>query len=254
MDHRLFAYFRFYEELNDFLPLHSRKKTVEYRFSGSPAIKDAIEAIGIPHTEVDLILVNGQSVDFTYRLADGDQVSVYPIFESLDITPVNRLRPAPLRDPKFMLDEQLGTLAGILRLLGFDVEYCKNCQAYDLIQRAEQDKRIILTRNTALLKNKRITRGYWVRSIATMEQAAETLQRFDLYSLVKPFSRCSLCNGRIEPVNKSAIEKDLPPRTRESYDHFYQCKVCRQLYWKGSHYKKLEKKVKKLMRNRSAGK
>ena len=97
-DHK--ATFRFYEELNDFLPKKQRKKAVPYSFFGQPSVKDSIEAIGPPHTEVDLILVNGISVDFDYLLCDGDRVSVYPIFERLDISPVVRLRPAPLTGTK----------------------------------------------------------------------------------------------------------------------------------------------------------
>ena len=60
------ATFRFYEELNDFLPKHRRKTDFEAKFKGKRSIKDMIEALGVPHTEIDLILVNGKSVDFNY--------------------------------------------------------------------------------------------------------------------------------------------------------------------------------------------
>ena len=248
MKHRLTAQFRFYEELNDFLPVRLQRKPLLYHFSGTPGIKDAIEAIGIPHTEIDLILVNGISVDFSRRLSNGDRVSVYPVFESFDISPVTRLRPRPLRNPKFLLDEQLGKLAPTMRLLGLDSVYCKNRPAREKIEIAEKEKRIILTRTTALLKNKRVTRGYWVRSSAAMEQAAEVLKRFDLYSLIKPFSRCLLCNGCVEPVEKRDIEDKLPPRTREAYNQFFQCRRCLQLYWKGSHYRRLKAKIEQLLK------
>jgi hypothetical protein len=91
------AWFRFYEELNDFLPADKRKIAFPYKFSGSPSVKDVIEAIGVPHTEVDLILINGNSVKFDHKLSYGDYISVYPVFESLDISNVTRLRPKPLR-------------------------------------------------------------------------------------------------------------------------------------------------------------
>lgn len=117
------AVFRFYEELNDFLPPDQRKTAVTYRFTGRPGIKDAIEALGVPHTEVELIIVNGHSVRFDYRLRNGDRVAVYPMFESTDVTPLLRLREAPLRNSVFVLDVNLGKLARRLRMLGFDALY-----------------------------------------------------------------------------------------------------------------------------------
>ena len=114
------AEFRFYEELNDFLPPEQRKKTVPYRFDGHPGIKDPIEALGVPHVEVDLIVVNGASVGFDYQLRDGDRVAVYPVFEALDVSPAVKLRDAPLRQTAFVVDVNLGRLARLLRLLGFD--------------------------------------------------------------------------------------------------------------------------------------
>ena len=117
------ASFRFYEELNDFLPRENRKRAFDYAFNGTPAVKDAIEAIGVPHTEVDLILVDGVSVGFAHLLQGGERVAVYPTFERLDISPLNRLRPQPLREPRFILDVHLGKLARYLRLAGFDAAY-----------------------------------------------------------------------------------------------------------------------------------
>src|SRR3989338_9144205 len=113
------AHFRFYEELNDFLPPERRKTTFTREFRNRASVKDMIEALGVPHTEVDLILVNGASVDFSYLVQDGDRISVYPMFESFDIRPLVHLRPRPLREPKFVLDTHLGKLAVYLRLLGF---------------------------------------------------------------------------------------------------------------------------------------
>ncbi|HUH00015.1 MAG TPA: twitching motility protein PilT, partial [Gammaproteobacteria bacterium] len=103
--------FRFYEELNDFLPEARRRRTFEWRFRGTPSVKDTIEAIGVPHTEVDLVLVDGRSVGFEVRLRGGERVAVYPVFERLDISPLVRLRPEPLRVTRFVADVHLGTLA-----------------------------------------------------------------------------------------------------------------------------------------------
>jgi hypothetical protein len=72
--------FRFYEELNDHLPIARRKCGFAHAFDGAPAIKDVIEALGVPHTEIDLIIVDGKSVCFSHRLRGGERVAVYPMF------------------------------------------------------------------------------------------------------------------------------------------------------------------------------
>ena len=243
------ARFRFYEELNDFLRPEQKKRTFSYRFTGTPSIKDAIEAVGVPHTEVDLILVNGQSVDFGYRLQDGDRVSVYPVFESLDITPAVRLRPAPLRRTAFILDTQLGKLARRLRMLGFDTLYRNDYKDAEIIRTAQEERRIILTRDVDLLKNKSVTHGYWVRSASPEKQVGEVLRRLDLYGQITPFSRCLVCNGLVVGVDKAAVEDRLPPRTRRYFETFYACQACGKVYWEGSHYRRMKDQVERIRRN-----
>src|SRR4030095_6880135 len=144
--------FRFYEELNDFLPSARRKRTFAYRFQGSPAVKDAIEALGVPHTEVDLVLVDGASVRFSHRLRGGERVAIYPVFERLDIAPLVRLRPAPLRTPRFVADVHLGTLARGLRLLGFDTLYDRTAQDPELVRRSVAERRGFLTQDVGVLQ------------------------------------------------------------------------------------------------------
>lgn len=112
---------RVYAELNDFLPRESRGLTLRRPFRPHQTVKDVLEATGIPHTEVDLIVVNGEAKDFAHRPAPGDRIAAYPMFEALDIGSTARLRPAPLRDTRFVVDINLGRLARLLRLLGFDV-------------------------------------------------------------------------------------------------------------------------------------
>lgn len=229
------SYFRFYEELNDFLPVAQRQTTLEYRFKGSPGIKDPIEALGIPHTEVDLIVVNAQSVGFNYRLQDGDRVAVYPVFESFDITPLARLQERPLRSTAFVLDVNLGKLARRLRMLGFDTDYHNRNADADLVRISVAERRILLTRDRRLLFHKLITHGYWVRAIEPDAQVVEVMNRFDLYRAVKPFHRCLDCNGLIERVNKQDIVDQLQPLTKKHYDEFYRCARCAKVYWQGSH-------------------
>lgn len=239
------ANFRFYEELNDFIPEYRKKERFEYTFNDNPAVKDTIEAIGVPHTEVDLILVNGISVDFTHQIGHGDDVAVYPVFESLDISPVVRLRPKPLREPRFILDCHLGTLARNLRLLGFDSLYRNDFHDEEIIRISDFEKRIILTRDIGILKHGNVTRGYWIRNISPDDQTREVLYRFDLLSGIHAFTRCSHCNGTITSVKKEDIVELLEPRTGQYYDQFFRCKDCNHIYWKGSHYDKLQEKIKR---------
>jgi uncharacterized protein with PIN domain len=241
------AEFRFYEELNDLLPAERRKRTFLYDFCGEPAVKDVIEAIGVPHTEVDLILVNGASVGFDYRLQPGDRVAVYPVFESLDIGPVTRLRPRPLREPKFVCDVHLGKLARRLRLLGFDVAYRNNATDPELVETALAQRRIILTQDRGILKLKKVTHGYLVRSPDVRQQVVEVTKRFDLVSRIDPFSRCTQCNGLIRAVDKADVEAALQPRTREYYQEFFRCEACGKIYWMGSHYRRMAADVDELL-------
>ncbi len=228
--------FRFYEELNDFLPPAQRKVEFEHSFDRRTSIKDMIESLGVPHPEVELILVNGQPVDFSRIVEDGDRISVYPVFESLDITPLVRLRPTPLRNPKFVVDCNLGRLARYLRLLGFDCLYRNDYRDADVAMLSQQQQRIVLTRDRRLLQYKIIDHGLFVRSTDPKAQVREVLKRLDLYRLAKPFTRCTRCNGVLETVPKALVEAQLQPKTRRYYKVFRQCRDCRQVYWQGSHY------------------
>jgi len=241
------AEFRFYEELNDFLPPECKKTMFPYHFNGHPAIKDSIEAIGVPHTEVDLILVNGKSVSFEYQLKPGDRISVYPVFESLDISPIVKLRDKPLRDIKFIVDVHLGKLAKLLRMFGFDTLYQNNFLDPEIIIRSVNENRVIITRDIGILKNKSVTHGYWVRSTFPEQQIKEVIKRFDLKSQVLPFHRCINCNGVLLPVDKNEILEKLQPKTIKYYNEFYRCSDCGNIYWQGSHYIKMMEKINNLM-------
>ena len=242
------AHFRFYEELNDFLCSERKKVVFPYDFESTPSVKDAIEAIGVPHTEVDLILVNGVSVPFAYHITDNDTVSVYPVFESLDISGVTHLREKPLREPKFILDVHLGKCAKYLRLLGFDSLYENTYDDPEIVAIAQAQKRAVLTRDVSLLKRKAVSRGYWVRSRTPSEQVTEVIHRFDLQSNIRPFSRCMACNGIVSAITKDAVMEVLEPNTIRYFDEFYQCSSCGKVYWKGSHYTKMKSFIENLMK------
>lgn len=239
---------RFYQELNDFLPVPKRKKTFQHTFNGNMTIKDVIESLGVPHTEIDMILVNGDSVDFGHKPCNSDYVSVYPVFESLDISNVTRLRPEALRNPIFILDVHLGKLAKYLRMLGFDTLYRNDFGDNEIIGISVREKRIILTRDIGILKNSRVTHGYWIRSQQPGEQVAEVIRRFDLSKLIKPLNRCIECNGKIREVEKTEIIGQLKPKTIRYFDEFYRCTNCGKVYWEGSHFSKMVGKI-DLLRN-----
>lgn len=240
------AHFRFYEELNDFLPQKNRKKEFAYTFFDKPSVKEAVESLGVPHTEIDLILINGESVDFSHNIKEGDRISVYPRFESIDISSITRLRPKPLRKVKFVCDVHLGKLSRYLRLLGFDTLYEKKFLDADIIRLSLVEKRIILTRDLGILKHKEVQHGYFLREIDPKKQVEEVLRRFDLKKKIKPFIRCLECNDLLLPVEKAEILDKLLPETKRSFHVFLQCPGCKRVYWEGSHYDKLSSFIESL--------
>lgn len=235
------TYVRVYAELNDFLPANRRQKRFEREVSGPTSVKDLIEGLGVPHTEVDLVLVNGDSVDFDRRVTNDDHVSAFPVFESIDIGPVTRVRPEPLRELRFVLDGHLGRLAAYLRLAGFDTLYRRDYDDDELAGISSRESRVLLTRDQPLLMRRAITRGYFVRSTAPQRQLREVVGRFDLASAAQPFRRCLRCNTLLRPVSKAEVLDRLPPKTRERYSDFYLCAGCDRVYWRGTHAAALER-------------
>jgi uncharacterized protein with PIN domain len=237
------ANFRFYAELNDFLPPERRFTGFPYSFLDAATVKDRIESFGVPHTEVDLILVNGQSVDFAYRVRDGDRISVYPVFEAFDIAGLTRLRPEPLRDVKFVLDVHLGRLAAYLRMLGFDALYQNRCGDQRLAEISRHEHRILLTRDVGLLKRACVTHGYYLRATQPRRQLAEAVRRFDLGRLARPFSRCLRCNTPLARAGKDQVLHQLPAQVALLHDEFRRCPDCGRVYWQGGHFRRMRQWV-----------
>jgi uncharacterized protein with PIN domain len=248
------ASFRFYAELNDFLPPERRYRTFDHSFAESDTVKHIIEALGVPHTEIDLILVNGISVPFSETLTDGDRVSVYAMFESIDIRSLERLRPVPLRMPRFVLDGHLGRLAAYLRMLGFDTWYERDIDDVRLAEISAAEGRILLTRDVELLKRSKVARGFYVRADIPREQLRDVVTRFDLLDTTAPFSRCMHCNGILRRVSKEAVEDELPPHTRATKHEFSRCSDCRKVYWKGSHHERMFAWINELLDRQSSSK
>jgi uncharacterized protein with PIN domain len=228
------ARFRFHTCLNDFLLPQHQETVISYRFSGHPGIKDPIEALGVPHSETGRIEVNGQVVNFSYQLQPGDRVDVHSCSGT-----------GAAGEARFIVDVNLGKLARHLRLLGFDSLWRNDLQDAEIARTSREQDRIILTRDRRLLFRREIRRGYWVRAGEPDRQVPEVLNRLDLWSAIHPFRRCILCNGLIQVVAKERVRDKLEPLTRQHYDRFYLCPECGQIYWKGSHYDKLMKKMDK---------
>lgn len=204
------------------------------------SVKDAIESLGVPHTEVDLILVDGRSVDFAHLLRGGERVAVYPVFEALDITPLVRLRPAPLRDPRFVADVHLGKLARHLRMAGLDTLYADRWDDDEIVRISRVQKRTILTRDKAMLRRGDVERGYYVRATESEAQLAEVIRALQLEGLVLPFTRCRECNVPLEDVAKEAVIDRLPEQVRAFYDRFKRCPGCERVYWEGTHFARMK--------------
>ena len=230
---------RFYAELRQLLPRRLRDGRVSHRLIETQTVKDLIESYGVPHTEVEIVLVDGRSVGWDHRPRSGARVSVYPVFEALDVRPLVRLRPEPLRETRFVLDGHLGSLSRRLRLLGFDCRYAAAAADDELVESSVRERRILLTRDRFLLRRKAITHGYLVRSDRPAIQVQEVVRRFQLSSSIEPFTRCPACNASLAPVEKSAIAHRLPPGTRRTYDEFQTCPGCGRDYWRGAHHQRL---------------
>ncbi|HSM54599.1 MAG TPA: Mut7-C RNAse domain-containing protein [Candidatus Sulfomarinibacteraceae bacterium] len=235
------ATFRFYGELNEFLPPPRRQHPLSFPLNDRTSVKHPIESMGVPHTEVELILANSRPVDFTYLLQPGDYVSVYPPFHNLDISPLPALRP-PLAPPvRFLLDVHLGRLATYLRLLGFDALYRNDYDDEELADLAAESGRVLLSRDRRLLMRKQVTYGQCLRTRDPRAQLEAVLRRFDLYAQIDPWQRCLACNGPLRPVPKEEVLHRLEPKTKRFYDEFHICEDCGKVYWKGSHYPRMRR-------------
>ena len=230
---------RFYGSLNDFLPPPRRQSTLVCTLNESPSVKDLVESLGVPHPEIDLLIVQGQSVDFGYRVRDGDRVAVYPLIREFDLTTMIRLAPPCQAEPRFIADVHLGRLAAYLRLAGFDTTYRNDFLDEEIVDISASDDRVLLTRDVGVLKHRIVKRGYFLRHTQPARQLVELLKHFDLVAAAAPFTRCLRCNSLLHVVTKDRVQHRLPARTREHYREFSRCPTCRRIYWRGSHYARM---------------
>jgi uncharacterized protein with PIN domain len=246
--------FRFYGRLNDFLPAGRRARTFTHIVAARSSVKDAIEALGVPHPEVDLVIVNGASEDFACRLQRGDRVSVYPAFRGIDLAGMPRAGFDPPDPARFAVDVHLGKLASLLRLAGFDAVVIEDDA--DVANTAARENRVVLTRDVALLKRGVVRHGYWIRYTEPALQLVEVLDRFALADRMEPFTRCLRCNTPLAATEPAAVAEKVPPRARAAFRRFWRCPGCARVYWQGSHYDRLTEllvRARGLASARSAG-
>lgn len=237
---------RVYAELNDLLPPRARYSALSRPVRPHQTVKDIVEAAGIPHTEIDLLLVNGESVGFGYHPHPGDRLAVYPMFESLDITALTRVRPRPLREPRVLVDVNLGGLARLLRLMGLDVRCEFDADDARLAEISTSDHRVVLTRDRGLLARRTVTHGVLVHADHPLEQTVEVIARLDLADCLAPLTRCLRCGALLADVAKDDIIDRIPPLTRRYHETFRRCTSCERVYWAGTHQRRLDELVSRI--------
>lgn len=231
------ANFEFFGSCLDFV----NNTIFNYEFNDNPSVKDAIEAIGIPHVEIGMIMINGVSKSFEYHIEEKDKIQVYPhnFFKTKTSNNINLL-PFKPKKLSFLLDVHLGTLARYLRMAGFDTLYqSKDYGDAFLAEVASTDNHIMLSRDIGLLKRSKLNYGHWVRNTNPKEQFKEIVQLYNLQNIFKPMSRCIKCNEPITLVKKEKIESIVPSKVYQWKEKFFQCSGCEKVYWEGSHHKNM---------------
>ncbi len=225
----------FHGDLFLFLGRDQRKNShIETPLDRRTSIKDFLEALGIPHSEIYRLTVGEREKDFNYIVEDGDLIEVFP-FPS----PVNPMLETLLRSPvtctSFAVDANVSKLARYLRMAGFDAFCDLQMADKELAERAVREERILLTRDRALLKRKIVVHGRLIRSVKPADQLREIVSLYGLRNRIKPFSRCMDCNEILRQADKESIAGRLEPLTRKYFAHFSICPACERIFWPGSH-------------------
>ncbi|HEY4638316.1 MAG TPA: Mut7-C RNAse domain-containing protein [Candidatus Udaeobacter sp.] len=234
----------FHGDLNIFLRSKSQELAVERRLAEKTSIKDVIESCGIPHPEVDLILLDNQAVGFAHTVAQDAKAEVFPVESHETHHAEKRIQTIGIN--RFVADGHVGSLTRNLRLFGFDVAYSKNADDRQLLEIMAAENRALLTRDRRLLMHAIVRHGYYPRSQNADEQTIEVLRRFDLSDLIAPFTRCLRCNAPLQEAAKADLIDELEPLTKIYYHQFRRCPDCKQIYWSGSHFPKLQKRIEKI--------
>ena len=223
------------EGLRELLRHGLKGDSIEYRLQRRASIKDIVESLGIPHTEVGAIRVAGRAMDFSFIPELGQKVRVNAVDPPFNVTRPTLLRLEPIPVVKFVVDVNVGRLAALLRLAGFDAAYENGLRDREIAELACQENRIVLSKDRALLKRSKIVFGRLVRAVQPEDQLTETLHFFGLTGPYNLFSRCLRCNRKLQPVAKAVILHRLEPKTKKYFNTFKTCPDCNRIYWRGSH-------------------
>jgi uncharacterized protein len=221
------ARFLFDPGLDVFLHKERRGSGFDYDCARGATLKNAIEALGVPHTEVGALTVNGAPATLQRIVREGDVVEV------------GSWRSGSDPDLRFVADAHLGGLARFLRMLGFDTLYQNAFSDEEIRRLAENEKRIVLTRDRELLKCREFVRGAYVRALKPEAQLAEVAVRYRLSASARPFSLCLNCNLPLQPINKTDIAARVPAEVYRLHEHFVRCPDCDGVFWPGSHYRRM---------------
>jgi hypothetical protein len=241
------ATLRCYAELNDHLPREQRQRDLTFTFPETVPVRRLLEAAGVPPDEVELVLVDGASSGLDTPVSDGARVSLYPVFERFDVAPLLRLRRRPVRRVRFVCDAHLGKLARRLRLLGFDTLFGNDPGDAELVRIANAERRVLLTRDRALLRRRDATHALFVPQAPVARQLQLLIEGLHLERLAAPFTRCTCCNGELVPVEPSEVAGRVPPRVLGQQRRFWRCRGCGRIYWEGSHYRRMHALVDDLL-------
>ena len=235
---------RFHGDLTFFLKRAARSAVVIRSLGEKTSVKDVIESCGVPHPEVDLILCDGVPSGFGFHVMRDTDLDVYPVAAPPEFHPSHRLQTRHLT--RFVVDGHLGKLARDLRLLGFDTLYRNHADDAWLVATAVEQERALLSRDRRLLMHAVLRDGYCPRSPFVEEQIVEVAVRFRLRSSMQPYTRCLRCNGALIPADKGAVIGELEPLTKIYYADFRRCQECGQVYWAGSHFRKLQARIERI--------
>jgi uncharacterized protein len=235
---------KFHDDLTFFLKSRTRSQVIERNLGEKTSVKDVIESCGVPHPEVDLILVNSKPVNFSHSIVKDADIDLYPVQSQCLLFKEKRLQVRSIK--RFVADGHLGTLARNLRLFGFDVAYDRQAQDGQLLSVMEREDRALLTRDRRLLMHAIVRHGYCPRSQNAEDQTIEVIRRFHLFDSITPFTRCLRCNGPLQKVVKADIIQKLEPLTKIYYEDFRRCTGCGQIYWAGSHFSRLHRRLEKI--------
>lgn len=226
------ATFRFFAGLETFLARERRNSAFQYTCARAATLKNAIEALGVPHTEVGTVTVNGEPATLQRIVREGDRIEVQPWMKS-----------GSDPDLRFLADAHLGGLARFLRMLGFDTLHRNAFDDAEIRRLADEEGRIVLTRDRELLKCREIRRGCYVRGLKPETQLEEVAARYGLAAMARPFTLCLLCNLPLRAADRREVAHRVPETVLSSHQSFSHCPGCERVYWPGSHYERMRERL-----------